>query len=88
MLDFKERKPSKEELLALLKTDDPEVLQSLFRAARETRKEIQGDKILRMDLYISPPIAETTATSVTIEDRMTLNGTERRRKKFWQPLRL
>lgn len=45
MLDFKERKPSKEELLALLKTDDPEVLQSLFRAARETRKEIQGDKI-------------------------------------------
>lgn len=45
MLDFKERKPSKEELLALLKTDEPELLQNLFRAARETRKEIQGDKI-------------------------------------------
>lgn len=46
MLDFlggEQRK--KEELLHIMKSDDPELLQALFSEARNKRREIQGDKI-------------------------------------------
>lgn len=36
---------SKNELLKIMNSDDPELLQDLFCKAREVRKEIQGDKI-------------------------------------------
>lgn len=45
MIDFNRSDFTKEELLQLMRTDDPQVLQELFRTARSIRKEVQGDKI-------------------------------------------
>lgn len=45
MLDFSRNDYSKEELLRVMESDDPELLQSLFSRARQIRKEVQGNKI-------------------------------------------
>ncbi|MFR7990279.1 MAG: methylornithine synthase PylB [Anaerovoracaceae bacterium] len=36
---------SKEELVKIIRSDDPELLSELFRTARDIRKEVQGNKI-------------------------------------------
>ena len=45
MLDFSRKDYSKEELLRIMASDDPEILQALFSQARKIRKEVQGNKI-------------------------------------------
>ncbi|WP_251613676.1 methylornithine synthase PylB [Senimuribacter intestinalis] len=45
MLDFSRKDYSKEELLRIMASDDPEILQALFSHARKIRKEVQGNKI-------------------------------------------
>lgn len=45
MQDLRRKKFSREELLKIIRTDDPDLLQELFRTAREIRREVQGSKI-------------------------------------------
>ncbi|MGN0659921.1 MAG: methylornithine synthase PylB [Emergencia sp.] len=45
MLDFDRRDYSEEELVRLLKSEDPDEIQALFAAARKTRQQVQGDRI-------------------------------------------
>lgn len=45
MFDFDGKNFSREELLRLMRSDDPQLLQALFQKARRIRREVQGDKI-------------------------------------------
>ena len=45
MFEFDRKNITKEDILRVLRCEDPEVLQGLFRTARTLREEIQGDKI-------------------------------------------
>ena len=45
MQDLRRMDFSKEEMLKIIRSDDPELLSELFRTARDIRKEVQGNKI-------------------------------------------
>ena len=45
MQDLRRMDFSKEELVKIIRSDDPELLSELFRTARDIRKEVQGNKI-------------------------------------------
>lgn len=45
MFEFNQDEFTKEKVLKLLKTEDPELLQELFSTARKIRKDMQGNKI-------------------------------------------
>ncbi|SCJ68657.1 Biotin synthase [uncultured Eubacterium sp.] len=45
MLELNREEFTKEELIKVLRSDDPELLQDLFSTARKIRKEVQGNKI-------------------------------------------
>ena len=45
MFDFDRENFTREELLRLMRSEDPQLLQELFQTARRIRRDVQGDKI-------------------------------------------